>query len=51
VNTGSALGKTVYKYNVGRIDPFGNDDASSGDLLEQTTYDIGGKILYDETQT
>jgi YD repeat-containing protein len=51
VNTGSALGKTVYKYNVGRIDPFGNDDASSGDLLEQTTYDIGGKILYDETNT
>jgi len=44
------LGKTVYKYNIGNINP-NDEDVSSGDLLESTVYDITGKILDDELNT
>lgn len=42
-----SLGKTVYKFQLGNIDP-DNDDISNGDLLQKTVYDIGGKVIEDE---
>jgi Family of unknown function (DUF5977) len=44
------LGKTVYKYEIRSID-VNDDDIGNGDLIEQSVYDNGDKLLFNQSNT
>ncbi len=44
------LGKTVYKYNIEGFTP-DDDDIANGDLIQQSIYDNGNKLLFDQTNS
>ena len=51
INTGAALGKTVYQYNVSANLTTHDDNIANGDLLDQSEYDINGKLVEDKAST
>ena len=44
------LGKTVYNYNIAAFNA-NDDNIANGDLLKQSVYDNGGKVLYEQQNT
>lgn len=50
LSTNATLGKTVYNYNIAGFNSY-DDNVANGDLKVQSTYDNGGKLLDEQTNT